>query len=56
MRAIVAAGRATMRSQRPCAPGLRPHDQTNYQTNYHAAFVIGPDGRDTDVVRHAPGS
>jgi catechol 2,3-dioxygenase-like lactoylglutathione lyase family enzyme len=32
------------------APGLRPH----YHANYYAAFVIGPDGHDIEVVCHAP--
>lgn len=34
------------------APGLRPH----YHTNYYAAFVIGPDEHNTEVVCHEPGS
>src|SRR2546423_1002836 len=33
------------------APGLRPH----YHANYYAAFVIGPDGHNIEVVCHAPG-
>ena len=33
------------------APGLRP----NYHANYYAAFVIGPDGHNIEVVCHAPG-
>lgn len=32
------------------APGLRPH----YHKNYYAAFVIGPDGHNVEVVCHAP--
>lgn len=32
------------------APGLRP----NYHPNYYAAFVIGPDGHNIEVVCHAP--
>jgi catechol 2,3-dioxygenase-like lactoylglutathione lyase family enzyme len=31
------------------APGLRPH----YHANYYAAFVIGPDGHNIEVVCHA---
>jgi catechol 2,3-dioxygenase-like lactoylglutathione lyase family enzyme len=31
-------------------PGLRPH----YHANYYAAFVIGPDGHNIEVVCHAP--
>ena len=31
------------------APGLRPQ----YHANYHAAFVIGPDGHNIEVVCHA---
>ena len=34
------------------APGLRPH----YHANYYAAFVIGPDGHNVEVVCHAPGA
>ena len=30
------------------APGLRPH----YHSNYYAAFVIGPDGHNIEVVCH----
>jgi catechol 2,3-dioxygenase-like lactoylglutathione lyase family enzyme len=30
------------------APGLRPH----YHANYYAAFVIGPDGHNVEVVCH----
>src|SRR5690349_4651956 len=30
------------------APGLRP----NYHANYYAAFVIGPDGHNIEVVCH----
>jgi catechol 2,3-dioxygenase-like lactoylglutathione lyase family enzyme len=33
------------------APGLRPH----YHANYYAAFVIGPDGHNIEVVCHEPG-
>ncbi|MGZ2747612.1 VOC family protein [Burkholderia stagnalis] len=32
------------------APGLRPH----YHANDYAAFVIGPDGHNIEVVCHAP--
>jgi catechol 2,3-dioxygenase-like lactoylglutathione lyase family enzyme len=32
------------------APGLRP----NYHPNYYAAFVIGPDGHNIEVVCHEP--
>ena len=32
------------------APGLRPH----YHANYYAAFVIGPDGHNIEVVCHSP--
>jgi len=32
------------------APGLRPH----YHANYYAAFVIGPDGYNIEVVCHEP--
>jgi catechol 2,3-dioxygenase-like lactoylglutathione lyase family enzyme len=31
------------------APGLRP----NYHPNYYAAFVLGPDGHNIEVVCHA---
>jgi catechol 2,3-dioxygenase-like lactoylglutathione lyase family enzyme len=31
------------------APGLRPH----YHADYYAAFVIGPDGHNIEVVCHA---
>ncbi|WP_330959352.1 VOC family protein [Photobacterium sp. 53610] len=31
-------------------PGLRPH----YHANYYAAFVIGPDGHNIEVVCHSP--
>src|SRR5258706_2251517 len=34
------------------APGLRPQ----YNANYYAAFVIGPDGHNIEVVCHAPGA
>ena len=33
------------------APGLRPH----YHANYYAAFVIGPDGHNIEVVCHEGG-
>lgn len=32
------------------APGLRPH----YHANYYAAFVIGPDGHNVEVVCSSP--
>ena len=32
------------------APGLRLH----YHANYYAAFVIGPDGHNIEVVCHGP--
>ena len=32
------------------APGLRPQ----YHANYYAAFVIGPDGHNVEVVCHKP--
>ncbi|GGA13558.1 VOC family protein [Dyella caseinilytica] len=32
------------------APGLRP----NYSGRYYAAFVIGPDGHNIEVVYHEP--
>ena len=32
------------------APGLRQH----YHANYYAAFVIGPDGHNIEVVCHEP--
>jgi catechol 2,3-dioxygenase-like lactoylglutathione lyase family enzyme len=32
------------------APGLRPQ----YHANYYAAFVIGPDGHNIEMVCHAP--
>ncbi|GAB2470155.1 MAG: VOC family protein [Comamonas sp.] len=32
------------------APGLRP----NYHAHYYAAFVIGPDGHNIEVVCHQP--
>lgn len=32
------------------APGLRP----NYHANYYAAFVLGPDGHNIEVVCHEP--
>ncbi|MBS0448831.1 MAG: VOC family protein [Proteobacteria bacterium] len=44
-RAALAAG-----GQDHGAPGLRPH----YHANYYAAFVIGPDGHNIEVVCHAP--
>ncbi len=43
-RAALAAG-----GQDHGAPGLRPH----YHANYYAAFVIGPDGHNIEVVCHA---
>ena len=33
-------------------PGLRP----NYNANYYAAFVIGPDGHNIEAVCHEPGT
>ena len=33
-------------------PGLRPQ----YHANYYAAFVIGPDGHNIEVVCHRPGA
>ena len=33
-------------------PGLRPQ----YHANYYAAFVIGPDGHNIEVVCHAAGA
>jgi catechol 2,3-dioxygenase-like lactoylglutathione lyase family enzyme len=33
-------------------PGLRP----KYHANYYAAFVIGPDGHNVEVVCHEPGA
>ena len=33
------------------APGLR----SNYHANYYAAFIIGPDGHNIEVVCHKPG-
>jgi catechol 2,3-dioxygenase-like lactoylglutathione lyase family enzyme len=44
-RAALAAG-----GQDHGAPGLRP----NYHANYYAAFVIGPDGHNIEVVCHEP--
>jgi catechol 2,3-dioxygenase-like lactoylglutathione lyase family enzyme len=32
------------------APGLRPH----YHAHYYAAFVIGPDGHNIEMVCHQP--
>ena len=32
------------------APGVRPH----YHANYYAAFVIGPDGHNIELVCHEP--
>jgi hypothetical protein len=37
-----------VRSRDNGAPGLRPH----YHANYYAAFVIGPDGHNIEVVCH----
>jgi catechol 2,3-dioxygenase-like lactoylglutathione lyase family enzyme len=34
------------------APGLRPQ----YHGNYYAAFVIGPDGHNIEMVCHEPGA
>lgn len=34
------------------SPGLRP----TYHANYYAAFVIGPDGHNIEVVCHEPGA
>ena len=34
------------------APGLRPQ----YNANYYAAFVIGPDGHNIEAVCHEPGA
>ena len=34
------------------APGLR----AKYHANYYAAFVIGPDGHNIEVVCHEPGA
>jgi len=34
------------------APGVRPQ----YNANYYAAFVIGPDGHNIEAVCHAPGA
>lgn len=45
-RAALAAG---ARDNGP--PGLRP----KYHANYYAAFVIGPDGHNIEVVCHASG-
>jgi len=44
-RAALAAG-----GQDNGAPGLRP----NYSGKYYAAFVIGPDGHNIEVVCHEP--
>jgi catechol 2,3-dioxygenase-like lactoylglutathione lyase family enzyme len=44
-RAALAAG-----GQDHGAPGLRPH----YHANYYAAFVLGPDGHNIEVVCHEP--
>ncbi|HKZ10081.1 MAG TPA: VOC family protein [Rhodanobacteraceae bacterium] len=45
-RAALAAG-----GQDNGAPGLRP----NYSGKYYAAFAIGPDGHNIEVVCHEPG-
>lgn len=45
-RAAIAAG-----AKDHGAPGLRP----KYHANYYAAFVIGPDGHNIEVVCHEPG-
>ena len=34
------------------APGLRQH----YHAHYYAAFVIGPDGHNVEMVCHEPGT
>jgi catechol 2,3-dioxygenase-like lactoylglutathione lyase family enzyme len=34
------------------APGFRPH----YHANYYAAFVIGPDGHNIELVCHEAGA
>jgi len=34
------------------APGVRPQ----YNANYYAAFVIGPDGHNIEAVCHEPGT
>ena len=44
-RAALAAG-----GQDNGAPGLRP----TYHPNYYAAFVIGPDGHNVEMVCHEP--
>lgn len=44
-RAALAAG-----AQDHGAPGLRPQ----YHANYYAAFVLGPDGHNIEVVCHRP--
>ena len=44
-RAALAAG-----GQDNGAPGLRP----NYSGKYYAAFVVGPDGHNIEVVCHEP--
>lgn len=44
-RAALAAG-----AQDNGLPGLRPH----YHPHYYAAFVIGPDGHNVEVVCHQP--
>lgn len=44
-RAALAAG-----GQDNGPPGVRPQ----YNANYYAAFVIGPDGHNVEVVCHAP--
>jgi len=46
-RAALAAG-----GQDHGAPGLRP----KYHANYYAAFVIGPDGHNIEVVCHTAGA
>ncbi|HEX5737049.1 MAG TPA: VOC family protein [Hydrogenophaga sp.] len=46
-RAALAAG-----GQDHGAPGLRPQ----YHPNYYAAFVIGPDGHNIEVVCNEPGA
>ena len=51
-RQVEAFHRAALRAggQDNGAPGLRPH----YHANYYAAFVIGPDGHNVELVCHAP--
>jgi len=44
-RAVIGAG-----ARDNGAPGLRPQ----YHSNYYAAFVIGPDGHNIEMVCHVP--